>query len=233
MFLYWFRVEVLPFPNKMNLISEYRIITRQEPDRGRMCGLGDSVSRRMLDPPLVLQVVFATPLSKEQLYAKSMQLLCSVHLLESLAPEVEDDAGDTDQISCATLFQTSIKSHARPQADKSCIPVLLGTTCINANVLNDLDGTQQMFFVFCDLAVRLQGHFQLSWTVVDMYDCGSYIGILERWLLLRQTLPGSSLAILLKNTLAPWVIIQLNFRNERYISMFLRAGVTYSEWFAN
>lgn len=178
--------------NKMIPSHDFRIILRQEPDRGRMCGLGDSVSRRMLDPPLVLQVIFTNKqLSKDQLYTRSMQLLCSVHLMESMVPE-QDDTDDTDQISCATLVQSSIKTAAaKAHHDKSCIPVLLGTTCINATILNDLDGTPAMFFVFHDLAVRLQGHFQLSWTVLDMYPHHETVDLNNRDLV-PQMYPSNS-----------------------------------------
>ncbi|KAI8891596.1 hypothetical protein BC833DRAFT_626692 [Globomyces pollinis-pini] len=34
----------------------YTIIIRQQPIQGRMCGLKDVVDRRVLDPPLIIEI---------------------------------------------------------------------------------------------------------------------------------------------------------------------------------
>ncbi len=157
--------------------SGIKIKARQEPDRGRMCGLGDTVSRRMLDPPLVLEVVISQELSEEDMTTLGLNLLCNV----SITANVPDDQTHRDETISINkkeleipsdqsfLIQSGLRS-VPPRLGETYIPVLLGSRTINAIVLKDLDNKKKLFFVFADLACRIQGAFKLYGNIVDMYD---------------------------------------------------------------
>jgi Velvet factor len=127
---------------------QYKASIRQEPQRGRMCGLGEQVSRRMLDPPLILEISFeGRQPSDTEMRNLAVSLTCHV----SLKSICNDDQ------SVVMLGK------------KSLLPTLLGTTSVPAAVLKDvLDSKSKLFFVFHDLGIRLQGEFILECKTVDM-----------------------------------------------------------------
>lgn len=127
---------------------KYKATIRQEPQRGRMCGLGEQVSRRMLDPPLILEIAF----DGKQPTDTEMQ-----NLAVSLTCHVTLKSVENDDQSVVMLGK------------KSLLPTLLGSTSVPATVLKDVsDSKSKLFFVFHDLGIRLQGKFILECKTVDM-----------------------------------------------------------------
>jgi hypothetical protein len=46
--------------NDIDLASPYRLIVRQQPKHSRMCGYGEKVDRRPVDPPPIIQLQMDT-----------------------------------------------------------------------------------------------------------------------------------------------------------------------------
>jgi hypothetical protein len=126
----------------------YKATIRQEPQRGRMCGLGEQVSRRMLDPPLILEISF-----------------------EGRQPSDTEMRNLAGTLTChVTLKSVENNDQSVVMLDgKALLPTLLGTTSVPAAVLKDVsDSKSKLFFVFHDLGIRLQGQFILECKTVDM-----------------------------------------------------------------
>lgn len=126
-----------------------------------MCGLGDSVSRRMLDPPLILQLAFTgSILSPLQMTNLASRLICHVSLAGP------DPAANQSHLILSNADPSQIQESARPE---NLVKTLLGQTAVNAMILEDVaDGNKRMFFVFPDLAIRIQGEYRLVCHVADM-----------------------------------------------------------------
>ena len=47
-------------------------------------------------------------------------------------------------------------------------PILLGKTIISPSVQQDTDGSVKLFFIFPDLAIKIQGFYNLNMSILDM-----------------------------------------------------------------
>lgn len=136
----------------------YRSLIRQHPDRARMSGMGEQVSRRMLDPPLILQLdILPSPTlyNPEQLASLGNIVMCSVVLYHATESQIQAvaDIPPTPQ-------RTELSRY---------VPILLGERVKNARYLDTNENTKKHFFVFNDLSVRIQGKFRLHCTVFNLF----------------------------------------------------------------
>ncbi|KAJ3323713.1 hypothetical protein HDV06_001443 [Boothiomyces sp. JEL0866] len=133
-------------------MEDFSAIIRQQPSRGRMCGLGDTVSRRMLDPPLIIQLLLPQPAKNYQPF----EFICNTTILDA-----ED--GTHNGLIC---FSKTIGHKTLSTSIKS---VLLGQTVTTGVLLNDMKSNElQIFFVFPELAVRIQGDFKLCCNIGNL-----------------------------------------------------------------
>ncbi|KAJ3369560.1 hypothetical protein HDU91_007067 [Kappamyces sp. JEL0680] len=132
---------------------EYTVHIRQQPSRGRMAGLGDVVSRRMLDPPLIVQIDTTDQHCRETLFSQSDFLICKANLLEYK---------NGDHVDTVVLSKTSGNRTAR------LLPCLIGSRVVKSIVYTDVDNMQRLFFVFNELSVRLQGKYRIELHVINM-----------------------------------------------------------------
>lgn len=146
----------LPAPN----LTSMKLTIRQHPKRARMSGLGEIISRRLLDPPLIVMASFpaSTNLSKYQ-----NRLVCSASLFGISACK---NGRNQEDLDVSTVIVPSHSWQAAP-ARPTCLTVLMGSTKISPSILQDVDGSLQVFFVFNDLSVRIQGDFQIR---CDLFD---------------------------------------------------------------
>lgn len=124
-----------------------QMILRQQPECGRICGFTNLTDRRMLDPPLIIELQG-----------------CPTESLEIVA----------SKYSCSlVLFDTKLKSDAsflfsRFQTDTSgqIYQNMIGPRTVTGTVLKDLDDQMKIFFVFPDLSIRVKGEYYLECRLV-------------------------------------------------------------------
>jgi hypothetical protein len=93
----------------------YKTTILQEPDRARMSGMGDNVSRRMLDPPLVLELeIFPPGLLKSDFLAGPAESSADTDpchtnpsFIPPIPPSVSHTNGTTDQSTAMSLGKSS------------------------------------------------------------------------------------------------------------------------------
>jgi hypothetical protein len=136
--------------------TSYHVKIRQEPTRGRMCGLGDAVSRRMLDPPLILQIDYDSidNNSSSKLSNLATQLVCHVNIKAA-----------NDDTNMSFLALAGIPDPIPPE---QLIRTMLGQSTTAAQMLRDVDGSKKLFFVFPDLAIRIQGEYRIECHIMNI-----------------------------------------------------------------
>jgi hypothetical protein len=131
-----------------------------------MSGMGD-VSRRMLDPPLILQLDILNPNPPDfqetsstvtgyldtQLHNLSNLVLCTVTLLHENEYTIQTFADIPPQPG-------SVLSRV--------VTVLMGQTTQNCSYLDINEDKKRHLFIFNNLSVRIQGRFRLSCTIFHL-----------------------------------------------------------------
>ncbi|KAJ8325787.1 hypothetical protein BDV3_000974 [Batrachochytrium dendrobatidis] len=149
----------------------FRFKLRQQPLRGRMCGFSAVKDRRIIDPPLVLQLVTLDNRNVLEAYQDfNLHILCHISLWSA-----------DRQTDCSAVINPRYKSHNlklrdMPSSRKHGCPsegnqycqTIIGTTSTPPQVLMDLDGTPGLFFVFYDLSVRVQGDYTLKCQLFEL-----------------------------------------------------------------
>merc|ERR1719354_881497 len=121
---------------------------RQQPLRGRISGFANLPDRRMLDPPLILQLMLP---EESDIEAMASRFVCHV-----------------------TIYTTNdenasfIGSGRTVNGVFNCHQTLLGQTCTSGAMLKDIDSENAIFFVFPDLSVRIQGEYSLWCRLFDL-----------------------------------------------------------------
>ena len=142
----------------MELLLDLRILIRQEPTGGRTSGFLDNKNKRLLDPPLIVEVQFneQNPPSQTRLFGLASNLVCVVSLLSMDFEGL--DANTVEPVAENIQVMTSKGRHTYVLSKN-----LVGQTCKTASFLYDIDGKmdKKLFFVFADLGIRQQGHYQL------------------------------------------------------------------------
>ncbi|GAC99905.1 hypothetical protein PHSY_007508 [Pseudozyma hubeiensis SY62] len=132
---------------------QYKLIIRQQPQQGRLCGLG-SKDKRPLDPLPILQLRIISPDGTEDEEAEnSSNLVLQVSLYK------EDPVTGTH--TEAVLVETNDPSYPWTR-------MLEGRLVASANVARDLDGSRACFFVFTDLSIRQEGPFRLAFKLLAL-----------------------------------------------------------------
>ncbi|KAI8926820.1 velvet factor-domain-containing protein [Entophlyctis helioformis] len=167
----------------------YEMVVRQQPQRARMCGFSNARDRRLLNPPLILQVTMHDGNNNRHLVSmdRSPYLICHASLW-SADGRHHYSAVLNPRSSSATpvAFKEDIESRTAmgplanerslnaagvvitdANSDQFC-EVLVGNPISKCSVLFDLDDTQGMFFVFPDLGVRSPGRYTIKCSVIDL-----------------------------------------------------------------
>ncbi|KAI8847613.1 velvet factor, partial [Chytridium lagenaria] len=146
---------------------------RQQPVRARMCGFSDTKDRRLIDPPPILQLFFKNGSERIALSPRECTtLVCHASLWSPNGKEERNivvnprgsgeggEVGDKDDLKPVPIDKLSVNESRLCQA-------LVGSLATPCMILNDVDGTEGMFFVFYDLSVRTQGSFRLKFHLID------------------------------------------------------------------
>ncbi|KAI9259534.1 velvet factor-domain-containing protein [Phascolomyces articulosus] len=131
------------------LPASFELIIRQQPVRSRMCGVGERVDRRPIDPPPIVQLKLEGQGSDETLQNISPYIFL-VAVLVSANEEEED------QVS-----PPRIDFHSR---------LTIGRTVSSLYLLRDLNDSEGAFFVFSDISVRVDGHYRLRMCLFELVD---------------------------------------------------------------
>ena len=165
--------EEVKFPEGLEKKLTHSISILQEPTKARMCGINTSIGKRLLDPPLVIQL----HVDERNLKASSVpgrepsdhsenenrgmiesEFICLVSLCQA---DEEFSIG----------FCKSVKElYARDGSFKTRIAgVLIGQTCRIPSYYSISSKSASLpLFVFHDLAIRLNGIFRLKCTCVNL-----------------------------------------------------------------
>ncbi|EST09017.2 Velvet factor [Kalmanozyma brasiliensis GHG001] len=135
----------------------YRLIIRQQPQQGRLCGLG-SKDKRPLDPLPILQLRILKPDGTEDEDAEN-----SPNLILQVTLHREDPLTGTH--TEAVLVDTNDIAYPMTR-------MLEGRLVASANVARDLDGSRACFFVFTDLSIRQEGQFRLAFKLLALAPPG-------------------------------------------------------------
>ncbi|KAJ3027728.1 UNVERIFIED_CONTAM: hypothetical protein HDU68_003261, partial [Siphonaria sp. JEL0065] len=135
----------------------HRLVIRQQPLHSRMCGFGEKVDRRPVDPPPIIQLEITSSGSPEDvayLYNPYYFMYASLISLDS-----EDEVHILHDGKTRSTTGSIVSSLYR---------------------LRDLDNKDGAFFVFPDLSVRMEGSYRLKFSLfeiinTEMYYCTSII----------------------------------------------------------
>ncbi|CAO3651373.1 unnamed protein product [Cunninghamella blakesleeana] len=126
----------------------YDINIRQQPLQSRMCGIGDKVDRRPIDPPLIVELIpnFPNdhPLATNKIEQTNWwikECMSNLFLTAVLIP--------------TTLLQepVDVLLHSR---------LTVGRTVSSLYHFRDLDNIEKYFFVFSDLSIRAEGYYKFK-----------------------------------------------------------------------
>ncbi|KAJ3070681.1 hypothetical protein HDU98_006305 [Podochytrium sp. JEL0797] len=135
----------------------HRLVIRQQPLHSRMCGFGEKVDRRPVDPPPIIQLEITSSGSPEDvayLYNPYYFMYASLFSL------------DSDE-------EVHILHDGKTRSTT-------GSIVSSLYRLRDLDNVDGAFFVFPDLSVRMEGSYRLKFSLfeiinTEMYYCTSII----------------------------------------------------------
>ncbi|KAI7896227.1 velvet factor-domain-containing protein [Mucor mucedo] len=111
-----------------------------------MCGIGERVDRRPIDPPPVVQIKMNAS-NDDRLSTLSSYLF----LIAVLVPA--DGKEDEEQLN--------ILLHSK---------LTVGRTVSSLYILRDLDGSDGAFFVFSDISVRAEGNYRLRMCLFNIKE---------------------------------------------------------------
>lgn len=141
------------------LYSSYNISILQEPRDARSCGVNSLLSKRVLDPCLVVEVVFP---SSTPTPVQTRNLICIVSICEH------------DKLDSIAICKSTKTLYARDGTFRiRSGDLLCGQTTQSSRYLATKTGDMKHMFVFPDLAIRLPGWYRFKATVVNLkrYTC--------------------------------------------------------------
>jgi Velvet factor len=138
-------------------------VIRQEPKLARMSGISPSNSKRLLDPPLVIELQFDGEYSNDALEQIGNTFACKLNLFDFDTNQNADhiiELFKMDSIQTASLHN------------------LLGNPVTTAKLLSDSDSTstKKLFFVFPHLSIRLTGRYYLSCSISRLQRFDQFAG---------------------------------------------------------
>ncbi|TPX50851.1 hypothetical protein SeLEV6574_g00677 [Synchytrium endobioticum] len=145
----------LPYNTCPRSRKTYRLTLRQQPKHSRMCGFGEKVDRRPVDPPPIIQLEIQDPSTMNEntsLYSPYYFMYAS--LISS----------DSDE-ELHLLRDGKTRSTT-------------GSIVSSLYRLKDIDARDGAFFVFPDLSVRMEGSYRLKFSLfeiinAEIYHCAS------------------------------------------------------------
>ncbi|KAJ3016681.1 hypothetical protein HKX48_003916 [Thoreauomyces humboldtii] len=129
----------------------YVLKLRQQPKHSRMCGFGEKVDRRPLDPPPIIQLeIKNTSFADENSYLYNPYYFMYASLI---APESEEELHLLRDGKTRSTTGSIVSSLYR---------------------LKDLDNKDGAFFVFPDLSVRMEGTYRLKFSLFEIINTEIY-----------------------------------------------------------
>ncbi|KAJ3009253.1 hypothetical protein HKX48_008076 [Thoreauomyces humboldtii] len=129
----------------------YVLKLRQQPKHSRMCGFGEKVDRRPLDPPPIIQLeIKNTSFADENSYLYNPYYFMYASLI---APEGEEELHLLRDGKTRSTTGSIVSSLYR---------------------LKDLDNKDGAFFVFPDLSVRMEGTYRLKFSLFEIINTEIY-----------------------------------------------------------
>jgi Velvet factor len=131
----------------------------QNPQISRMCGILESNTLRLIDPPLVLALDVETEYNNQQLQDIGKRFVCVLNLFESKSRQ------NADYIFDAVDDKSELSSSRDNNPSPARMHNLVGNTVSSAILLktsHEYDSKRKLFFVFPTLSVRLPGTYYLS-----------------------------------------------------------------------
>lgn len=136
--------------------TTFSIAIVQEPKLARMSGISPSNSKRLLDPPLVIELKLEGEYSNAALEKIGNTFACKLNLIEA------DTNQNADHIVELLRYDIYLKSN------NVKLHNLLGNPVTTAVLLYDSENNntpKKLFFVFPHLSVRLTGIYYLSCSI--------------------------------------------------------------------
>ncbi|KAI8809079.1 velvet factor-domain-containing protein [Cladochytrium replicatum] len=130
----------------------YRLSLLQQPKHSRMCGFGEKVDRRPVDPPPIIQL---ESIDAKSPYTPAPGLEDSYYFL--YASLIAPDSGDE------LHFLRDGKTRSTTGSMVSSLYRLKG-----------IDGKDGVFFVFPDLGVRMDGLYRLKFSLYEIFNSEIY-----------------------------------------------------------
>ncbi|KAI8903762.1 velvet factor, partial [Gorgonomyces haynaldii] len=129
----------------------------------RMCGFSKIKDRRIIDPPIIVEVVPGQGMDVSRRFIDNPEdFQCHITLWSPDCTEAS--------IVVHPRYKPHMNMNFHPTstaADKYC-QCLVGNQVVGGQVLQDLDGETKIFFILNDLSVRVQGDFRLRLQLVCM-----------------------------------------------------------------
>jgi Velvet factor len=125
----------------------------QSPKIGRKCGVLETDTLRLLDPPLIMELKIDKDLSDTEMQYVAKSFICKVTLFDL-----------ETRSNCDYLVETNSDQDQPPKI----IQNFVGKRVTTAKVLRDsenLENPKKLFFVFPQLSVRICGNYYISCVV--------------------------------------------------------------------
>ncbi|KAI8901315.1 velvet factor [Globomyces pollinis-pini] len=127
--------------------TKFDVIIRQEPLVGRMCGVKDTVNRRAIDPPLIIELANIETPDDIDCLSFCNRFICHLNLYS------EDHEN-------SMYFR---------QVDSRPLRNMLGDATASAIPLHDpQDDELKLFFIFHNISIRKTGMYYFSCDIIDV-----------------------------------------------------------------
>ncbi|KAI7878488.1 hypothetical protein K492DRAFT_179767 [Lichtheimia hyalospora FSU 10163] len=131
--------------------KQFELIIREQPVHSRMCGVGERVDRRPIDPPPIVQLKIVGHDTTNMM--DSLQAVSPYIFLAAVLVPADHNEADEGPLQ--------IDYHRK---------LIIGRTVSSLYLLRDLDNTEGAFFVFSDMSVRADGRYRLRMCLFEMQE---------------------------------------------------------------
>lgn len=182
----------------------------------KFAGTSEIKVQRLLDPPLIIEVNFISPMSELELSKICQTIICTVTLLQQGSP--------ADTFSLIPSDKEKIENFQ--------LSNLVGVKSATASLLFDDESQgrqRKIFFVMPQLSIRLQGEYQLSCEICNVKEYVSLVDLSPEFVVKvvtspftvypPQSYPGS-----LRNEFG------LTFSSLKNIQILLSPGSKHTRW---
>ncbi|KAJ2184817.1 hypothetical protein EV181_004179, partial [Coemansia sp. RSA 532] len=143
---------------------EHRLVLRQEPNRSRMCGIGE---KDTTPPPATIPTLAVGPVLAPDRRPVDPPPIIQLHVSDPTTSNNRVYLHNPYYFMYATLMDERGERELNTLSDKKA-RTMTGSVVASLAHLKDIDGNDGAFFVFPDLSVRCEGVYRLKFSLFEI-----------------------------------------------------------------